>query len=82
MGIELCRAIISYVSTVWYTCTPVACDSRYSIYGSQPDTKRSCRSLSMLIDRYHNFASIFLHFKKCSYFTDCFFFVFRQHCCL
>ena len=34
------------------------------------------------IDHYHNFASIFLHFEKCSYFTYCFFYVFRQHCCL
>ena len=29
--------------TVWYICTPVACDSRYTRF----------------IDRYHNFASIF-----------------------
>ena len=29
------------------------------IYGSQPDAKSSCRSLSRLIDRYHKFASIF-----------------------
>ena len=52
--------------TVWYICTPVACDSRYTRF----------------IDRYHNFASIFLHFEKCSYFKDCFFYVFRQQCCL
>ena len=36
------------------------------IYGSQPDTKSRCRSLSRLIDRYHNFASIF-SISKCSY---------------
>ena len=37
------------VFTVWYICTPVACDSRYTRF----------------IDRYHNFASIVLHFEKC-----------------
>ena len=31
----------------------------HTIYGSQPDTKSRCRSLSGLIDRYHNFANIF-----------------------
>ena len=30
MGIELFRGI-SYVFTVWYICTPVACDSRYTL---------------------------------------------------
>ena len=40
------------VFTAWYICTHVACDSRYTRF----------------IDRYHNFASIVLHFEKCSYF--------------
>ena len=30
VGIELFRGI-SYVFTVWYICTPVACDSRYTL---------------------------------------------------
>ena len=51
------------VFTVWYICTHVACDSRYTRF----------------IDCYHKFASIFLYFEKCSYFTDCFFYIFRQH---
>ena len=57
-GIELFQGNIRYVFTVWYACAPVACEV-HSIYGSQPDTKSSCRSLSRLIDRYHNCASIF-----------------------
>ena len=58
--------------TVWYIYTPVACDSRYTL-----STVRKCLKLR-LIDRHHNFASIFLVFEKCSYFTH----FFRRHCYL
>ena len=62
----VCVCVCVCFNTVWYICTPVACDSRYT----------------RLIDRYHNFASIVLLFEKCSYFRDCFFYIFRQHCYL
>ena len=61
------------VFTVWYICTPVTCDSRYTLSTVRNLTPRVATVLSRLIDRYHNFASIFLHFEKCSYFTYCLF---------
>ena len=59
--------------TVWYMCTPVACDSRYTQSTVRKLTPRPVAVLSGLIDHYHNCASIFLPFDKCSYSTDCFF---------
>ena len=47
----VCRLVLT-VFIVWYISTPVACDS---INRPQAHTKSSWRSLSRLIDRYHNF---------------------------
>ena len=44
--------------TVWYICTPVTCDSKYTL-----------TTVRRLNDRHHNFACIFLHIEKCSYFS-------------
>ena len=69
----VCVCVCVCVFTVWYMCTPVVCDSRYTQSTVSKLTPRPVAVLSGLIDHYHNFASIFLPFEKCSYFTDCFF---------
>ena len=46
--------------TVWYICTPVACDSRYTL-----------STIRRLNDRHPNFACIFLHFKNVLTFLLC-----------
>ena len=53
---------------MWYRCTSVACDSRYTLctVGELTPRATSTAVLSRLIDRHQNFAKIFLHFEKCS----------------
>ena len=37
---------LSYVFTVWYICTPVACDSRYTLSTVRVTSSAAYRSLS------------------------------------
>ena len=46
--------------TVWYICTPVACDSWYTLSTVRKLTPRAATVLSL--DHYHKFASIFSPF--------------------
>ena len=60
------HSFIIHLFTVWYICTPVACDSRYTLSTVRKLTLSNCRSLSRIIDRHQNFSTIFHHFEKCS----------------
>ena len=59
--------------TLWYICTLVACDSRYTLSTVRKLTPRAAAVLSLEAYRssskFCQHFSPFLHFEKCSYFT-------------
>ena len=68
--------------TVWYMCTPVACDYRYTLSTVRTLTPRAAAILArgFLIDIIVLQCTILLDSEI--YFLYCFFQIICQHCCL